>query len=120
MKTFGFEKLNVWQKSRTLSVFIYKLTGHFPTEKKFGLTSQMRRCAVSITSNISEGTGRHTNKDQARFTEIAYGSTLELLNQSIISNDLGFLKNEDYTIIRTQITEITAMLDGLRKSQLKN
>lgn len=123
MKTFGFEKLNVWQKSRTLSVFVYKLTSHFPTEEKFGLISQMRRCAISIASkasNISEGTGRHTHKDQARFTEIAYGSALELLNQSIISNDLGFLKNEDYTMIRTQITEITAMLDGLRKSQLKN
>lgn len=120
MKTFGFEKLNVWQKSRALSVFVYKVTSYFPKEEKFGLTSQMRRCSISIASNIAEGTGRHTSKDQARFTEIAYGSTLELLNQSIISNDLDFLKKDDFLIIRTQITEITAMLDGLRKAQLKN
>ncbi|RMB58494.1 four helix bundle protein [Dokdonia sinensis] len=118
MKIFSFEKLNVWQKSRKLSIKIYKSTAQFPAEEKFGLTSQMRRCSISISSNIAEGTGRHSPKDKARFTEIAYGSALELLNQAIISNDLEFLSLENYKEIRREITETTAMLDGLYKSQI--
>jgi len=84
------------------------------------LISQMRRCTVSISSNIAEGTGRHSNKDKAHFTEIAYSSALELLNQTIISNDLEFISDVDYNLIRESISEITAMLDGLRKSQLNS
>ncbi len=71
-----------------------------------------------MASNIAEGSGRHTNKDKAPFTEIAFGSALELLNQLILSNDLEYTSNENYTQIRENITEITAMLDGLHKSQL--
>lgn len=119
MKVFSFEKLIVWQKSKILTVFIYKITKLFPDEEKFGLVSQMRRCAISISSNLTEGSGRNQAKDKARFTEIAYGSALELLNQVIISNELDFLSATDYNTIREQLTEITAMLDGLRKSQLK-
>ncbi len=118
MKQFSFEKLNVWQKSRALSVMIYGVTKKYPPDEKFGLTSQMRRSAISIASNIAEGTGRHSPKDKARFTEIAYGSTLELLNQTILSNDLEYLNNTDLEIIRKQLSEITAMLDGLYKAQL--
>lgn len=119
MKIFSFEKLNVWQKARKLSIIIYNKTKSFPDDERFGLISQMRRCAISISSNIAEGTGRHSAKDKARFTEIAYGSTLELLNQLILSNDLEFISNEDYLKIRDDISEITAMLDALYKSQLK-
>lgn len=120
MRIFSFEKLNVWQKSRQLSVKIYKYTKSFPSEEKFGLTSQMRRAAVSISSNIAEGTGRHSFKDKARFTEVAYGSALELLNQAILSNDLEFLSDEFYKEIRKDISEIAAMLDGLYKTQINN
>ena len=120
MKIFGFEKLQVWQKSRQTSIKIYKMTASFPSEEKFGLTSQMRRAAISISSNIAEGTGRHSNKDKARFTEIAYGSSLELLNQCILSNDLEFLDEQKYLELRKDLTEITAMLDGLYKSQISN
>ncbi len=119
MKIFSFEKLIVWQKTRELSKVIYKTTKNFPEDERFGLISQMRRCSISISSNIAEGTGRHSNKDKARFTEIAYGSALELLNQAILSNDLDFLPDQDYKEIRSFITEITAMLDSLYKSQLK-
>lgn len=118
MKTFSFEKLKVWQKAITLSEFIYKLTDGFPDKEKFGLTSQMRRCSVSISSNLSEGSGRHSGKEKARFTEISFSSALELLNQSIISNKLGYISTTEIETIRTQISEITAMLDGLYKSQL--
>lgn len=120
MKLFSFEKLKVWQKARQLSIVIYKVTKGFPEDERFGLISQMRRCSLSISSNIAEGTGRHSPKDRARFIEIAFGSALELLNQSILSNDLEFLQEENYKNIRESITEITAMLDGLYKSQLNS
>tara|TARA_R110002049_G_scaffold24286_5_gene86227 strand:+ start:5020 stop:5382 length:363 start_codon:yes stop_codon:yes gene_type:complete len=120
MKLFSFEKLVLWQESRQLAVFIYKTTKAFPSEERFGLVSQMRRCAVSIASNIAEGTGRHSNKDKAIFTEIAYGSALELLDQTTLSNDLEFISENEYQSIREKTSKITAMLDGLYKSQLKN
>jgi len=120
MKLFSFEKLKVGQKARQLSILIYKSTKTFPDEERYGLISQMRRCSVSISSNIAEGTGRHSSKDRARFTEIAFSSALELLNQSILSNDLEFLPDEHYLKIRKDITEITAMLDGLYKSQINS
>lgn len=120
MKIYSFENLLVWQKSIKLNVMIYKFTKTFPKEEMFGLKAQMRRSSVSISSNIAEGSGRHSAKDKARFTEIAYGSALELLNQTIISKDLFFLTNENYIDIRNEIEQITSMLDGLYKSQLKN
>ncbi len=119
MKIYSFEKLIVWQKARALSITIYKITKNYPKDEVFGLTSQMRRCSISISSNIAEGTGRHSSKDKARFTEISYSSTLELLNQIIISNDLELISNEDYIKIRTEIDNITSLLDALHKSQLK-
>ncbi|MEP0387795.1 MAG: four helix bundle protein [Dokdonia sp.] len=94
MRTFSFEKLNVWGKARQLSVAIYQSTKSFPDEEKFGLISQMRRCSISVSSNIAEGSGRHSAKDKARFTEIAYSSLLELLNQLILSQDLDFISKE--------------------------
>ena len=120
MKTYSFEKLLVWQKSRKLAVTIYKTTRELPKEELFGMTSQMRRCSVSIASNIAEGSGRQTFKEKARFTEIAYASALELLNQLMISLDLEFIKEENYIILRAEIEEITFMLDALRKSQINN
>lgn len=120
MRVHSFEKLIVWQKSRELTVLVYKITKGFSNDERYGLVSQMRRCAVSISSNIAEGTGRRNSKDKARFTELAYGSALELLNQIILSHDLEFLSEEQYIKIREKISEITAMLDSLRKSQLKN
>lgn len=92
MELFSFERLIVWQKTRQLSKVIYESTQLFPEDERFGLTSQMRRCAISISSNIAEGTGRHSNKDKARFTEIAYGSALELLNQAKLSHDWNFFQ----------------------------
>lgn len=118
MKTYSFEKLLVWQKSRKLGVAIYKTTQEFPKDELFGMTSQMRRCCISISSNIAEGSGRQTYKEKARFTEIAYASALELLNQLIISLDLEYINEENYIKLRNEIEEITFMLDALRKSQI--
>ncbi len=118
MKTFSFEKLIAWQKARELASEIYKITKLFPKDEVFGLTSQMRRCAVSIASNLAEGSGRNSMKDKARFTEIAFGSALELLNQLILSFDFKFFEEQKYIEIREKITEVTVLINGLYKSQL--
>ncbi|BDB54422.1 four helix bundle protein [Flavobacterium ammoniigenes] len=118
MKTFSFEKLIAWQKARELASEIYKTTKLFPKDELFGLTSQMRRCAVSIASNLAEGSGRNSMKDKARFTEIAFGSALELLNQLILSFDFEYFEEQKYIEIREKITEVTVLINGLYKSQL--
>jgi four helix bundle protein len=74
MRVYGFEKLQVWQDSKSLAVMIYKVTSTFPDDEKYGLTSQMRRAIVSVSSNIAEGSSRNTKKDQAYFYGIAYSS----------------------------------------------
>jgi four helix bundle protein len=117
MKTYSFEKLECWQHARKLAVWIYKITKHFPAEEKFGIVSQMRRAAVSVASNIAEGTSRKTAKDQANFSTIAYSSTIELLNDLIITNDLEYLSNENYQEGREMIEKQTLLIAGLRKSQ---
>ena len=117
LRPFSFEKLLVWQKSRVLAGEIYKLTLKFPKEELFGMTSQIRRCSVSIPSNIAEGSSRKTNKDKARFSEIAFGSALELVNQLIIALDLNYISENDYTEIRTKIQEVTFLINALHKSQ---
>ena len=118
MKIFSFEKLIAWQKARELALEIYKITKLFPKDELFGITSQMRRCSVSAASNLAEGSGRNSMKDKARFTEIAYGSALELLNQLILSFDFEYIEEQKYIEIREKITEVTVLINGLYKSQL--
>ena len=72
-KIHSFEKLDVWKETRKLVVKVYRVTGHFPPEEKFGHTSQMRRAVISVSNNLSEGTSRSSFRDQARFTEISFG-----------------------------------------------
>lgn len=119
-KIYSFEKLQVWQQARMLTKEVYIATKTFPEEERFGLISQLRRASVSICSNLAEGSSRNSFKDKARFTEIAYGSLMEVLNQLIIASDLGFLLNQEYEKLRIQIEEISNMINGLRKSQLNN
>lgn len=118
MKIFSFEKLIAWQKARELALEIYKITKLFPKDELFGITSQMRRCSVSVASNLAEGSGRNSIKDKARSTEIAYGSALELLNQLILSFDFEYIEEQKYIEIREKITEVTVLINGLYKSQL--
>ncbi len=116
MKTYSFEKLDVWQETRQLTVKIYKITRDFPDDEKFGLISQMRRAGISISSNIAEGSSRYSGKDQIRFYEIAYGSLMELLNQLILSCDLMFLREEYLLSIREDIDSISYKLTRLSDS----
>jgi four helix bundle protein len=113
---FGFEKLDVWQKAIELSHHVYAMTRTFPTDERFGLTSQMRRAAVSVASNIAEGSGRGSNPDFGRFVEIAYGSLMELITQAKIATGQAFLLQPDFDKLYRQSEEIARMLSGLRNS----
>lgn len=117
MRTYSFEKLECWQHARKLAVWTYEMTRNFPKEERFGLISQMRRAAISIASNVAEGTSRKTQKDQAHFSVIAYSSTIELLNDLIISKDLEFIKEQLYIEGREMLERQTLLIAGLRKSQ---
>lgn len=115
-----FERLEVWQLSRKLAVDIYKVCASFPKEEMFGLSSQLKRAAVSIASNIAEGTSRISGKDKAHFSTMAFASLMEVLNQLIIANDLGFLEAEKLTDLRININELSNKLNALRKSQMNS
>ncbi len=117
MYTFSFEKLDVWQETRKLIKDIYTYTLEYPENEKFGLVNQMRRAAVSVGSNIAEGTSRTSVKDQVYFYQISYGSLMELLNQAIISNDLEILSKENLLSIREKTEKIAKMLNSLRKKR---
>jgi four helix bundle protein len=119
-KRYSFERLKVWQVSKELTKAIYQITKDFPPEERFGLISQMRRAAISICSNIAEGTARRTKKDQAHFSTQAYSSLMELLNQIILSEELGFLESEGYKGLRTQVHEVAILLSKLRQAQLRD
>lgn len=114
----SYKSLIVWQKSITLVKLVYKLTQSFPNEEKFGLTSQIRRAAVSIPSNIAEGQARRTTGDYIRFVSMAEGSLAELETQLIIAIDLGFCLNSENEECFGLMTEIRKMLNALRRSLL--
>ena len=118
MKVYSFEKLEVWKESISLVTLIYKITDTFPSEEKFGLISQLRRASVSISSNLAEGTSRKTKNDKAHFTTMSFSSTMEVLNQLIISKDLNFITEDNYTLARQKIEKISNMLNALRNYQL--
>lgn len=116
---YSFEKLEVWKNSINFAKLVYKITAKFPSDEKFGIVNQIRRATVSISSNIAEGSGKNSLKDQARFIEIAYGSLLEILNQIILSYELSFIKYNEYCLLRERIEGIARQLNALKKSQIK-
>ncbi len=118
MYTYSFEKLDVWQNARKMTVLIYKITSKFPESEKYSLVPQIRRAAVSITANIAEGSARTSAKDQAYFTQIAYSSLIEVLNHFYIALDINYINKEDFNLIRSEIEKISGQLSALRKSQI--
>lgn len=116
MYQFYFEKLEVWQNSRKLVKEIYLLISSFPDNEKFGITNQMRRASTNISANIAEGFSRQSNKEKSRFLNIAFGSTIEIINFLILSNDLGFLSDESYIELREKAELITNQINALNKS----
>ena len=117
---FRFEKLNVWRKALDFAMAIYDATGSFPAAEQFGLQSQVRRAAVSISANIAEGSGRQTKRDFANFLNIAYGSTMEVVSKLELAFSLGFISIERRKSLRTRAFEIAGMLTALKKSLLKD
>jgi len=115
---FGFEKLEVWQKAIALAKLVYSATATFPHEERFGLVSQMRRAAVSVSANIAEGNSRLSRIEQARFIEMGFGSLMELVSEAKVAEQQGFLSTPDYTQLRAEVAEISRMLSGLRRSLL--
>ncbi|MGB2980361.1 MAG: four helix bundle protein [Candidatus Zixiibacteriota bacterium] len=112
----NYRELIVWQKSYQLCIEIYRITKDFPKEEKFGLTSQIRRAAVSVPSNIAEGYGRKTTPEYIRALYIAYGSHCELETQILLCGDLGYVKVEDMKKLQEDIGEVERMLKALIRS----
>jgi len=109
----NYKELNVWQKSYQLCLEIYNITKGFPKDEQYGLTSQIRRAAVSLPSNIAEGYGRKTTPDYLRSLYIAYGSCCELETQILLAGDLGYIKDTNIKELLATIGDVERMLKAL-------
>jgi four helix bundle protein len=116
MSVQSYRDLEVWQKSRKLVSRVYKLTRTFPKEEMYGLTSQLRRAAVSVPSNIAEGKSRRTTGDYIRFLDIAYGSVAEVETQLFIACDLQYTTEKKTRLLFDDYAEVGKMLNGLLTS----
>ena len=112
---FNFEKLEVWQKAIDFADLVYSSTRTFPSDERFGLANQMRRAAVSISSNIAEGTSRMSQTDFKRFVEIATGSLFEIISQAFIGHRQGFLNREAFSSLYSAAEEVGRMLKRFTK-----
>ncbi len=111
-----YRQLSVWKRAHGLALGIYRSTGSFPDRERYGLVAQLRRAAVSVVSNIAEGTGRQGDRELARFLRIARGSVCEIECQLLLSRDLGYLQPEKWMALDGDCREISKMLNGLIRS----
>ena len=116
---FRFEKLDIWERAIDYADLIYKVSREFPPEERFGLTSQLRRSAVSVSSNIAEGSSRSSDTDLARFIEIAYGSLLESVSELHVAKRQRYLKNEAFEETYKGAENLAKMLSGFRRTLKK-
>ncbi len=116
----NFRELKVWQDARILVRDIYLITKVLPDTEKYGLTSQIQRCSVSITANITEGCGKYSNKDFVRFLQISLGSTYELENHLILCEDLGFIPSEQISPIIQEVQLLQKRIAALIKYNKQN
>ena len=112
----NFRKLSVWKMGRKITHEVYRLTASFPEKEQFGMTNQMRRAAVSLPVNVAEGCGRESDKDFARFLDIAQGSSYELETLLILSYDFGYIDKESATNLAAQIRAFQVSNAALKKS----
>lgn len=112
----NYKELKVWEKAVNFAVDVYKSTDGLPPDERFGLTSQLRRSAVSVSSNIAEGAGRNTKGEFNQFLGIAYGSICELETQLIIAEKLSFIKKNELEKLENELIEIQKMIYNLKKS----
>lgn len=118
MSEFNFEKLEVWQKAKSLVTVIYQITNKFPPTETYALSNQLQRAIVSVPSNIAEGNSRFSAKERLHFIEIAYGSLMEAFCQVSVALELGYINEDTMNLLRLKFQEIGKMLSGLRKSLL--
>jgi four helix bundle protein len=111
-----YKELLVWKQAHRLALDIYRNTQQFPHEERYGLVAQMRRAALSVVSNIAEGSGRQSDREQSRFLRIARGSVHEVQCQLLISRDLGFLTSDKWLVLDGAVQEISKMIHGLVSS----
>jgi len=117
--TYAFEKLEVWQIARKVRNDLYRISRQFPDEEKYGVISQIRRSANSITDNLAEGSGRASVADRAHFTNIAYTSALEMINQLITCKDQGYINEKEYILFRKDMDEVMNKLNSYYRYQIK-
>ena len=115
---FQFEKLNAWHEARKLVLDVYRLLDKFPKTENYALCDQLRRAAISVPSNIAEGSGRIAIKEQTHFLEIAFGSLMETYCQLQIAVDLNYITTEDLQNIKHRIFTTSKLISGLRTSKL--
>lgn len=114
-KIHSFTDLKAWKQGHELVLFVYKITNDFPKTEIFGITNQMRRAVVSVTSNIAEGFSRVSNKDKAQFYSIALGSLTELESQLYIARDVGYMSQNDFLHAEDFIINTSKLINGLRR-----
>lgn len=114
-KIKSFTDLNAWKEAHKLILFTYKATQNFPKDEQFGLTNQIRRAVVSITSNIAEGFSRNTYKEKSQFYSMALGSLTEVQNQLIVARDLRYITKEEFITLAEQTITVNKLLNGLIK-----
>ena len=115
-KIKSFTDLRAWQGGHKLALMIYDITRQFPKEEIFGLTNQLRRAAVSITSNIAEGFSRQSYKEKVRFYFMSLGSLTEIQSQLLIAKDISYISEEDFNKIAKQTIKVSKVINGLIKS----
>lgn len=116
---YSYKNLDVYKEAKILVMMVYKLLKQFPKEEQYALCDQLRRAVISIPSNVAEGSGRTSMKDQAHFIEIAFGSLMEVDCQMDIAHDLGYITQNELDTICPQISRIAAMLSVMRNKCLQ-
>lgn len=116
MNDFYYRKLDAYQLAKTLALEIYKLVNTFPERERYGMCDQLRRAAISIPSNIAEGTGRFSIKERIHFLNISYGSLCETMCQMEIAKDLGYISQEAYSETEDLASRVSMTISGLKKT----
>lgn len=117
--TYSFQKLTVWQEAKKLVVDVYHLLDDFPKFEKYALCDQIRRAVVSVPSNIAEGSGRKSLKEQIHFLEISYGSLMETYNQLLIAVELAYITKESVEVIKPRIDSVAKMINALHNKYVR-
>ena len=117
-KKYEYKNLDAYKESKNLVILVYALIKKFPREEQYALCDQLRRAVISVPSNIAEGSGRTSAKDQAHFFDMAFGSLREVNCQIDIAHDLGYVTNEDVENVEKHVRAIAALLSGLRRKIL--